>query len=574
MRKVQKVLAILCITMIALCMHANIAALPLYGKLQDVKYFNEKGQEGVLIYFDNIQKYNDFTLSSPDKIVIDFEHSLYDGATKRINTSGNMVKAFRYAQFEKYTVRVVLDVYSKHEYKIEQGKGYIKVYIDNKSLSEEENSGNDTDNKRTDDREDSRGNIDRNSIALTDSINVSYTARGNLDEVSISLGNCKDYNISTLTQPDRIVVDIPNVEFLKDQQEISINGNLVKSIRYAQYQDKLGRLVLDLTEKSLFRVNETEGKLILSIEKPVYKNITYKNIIYSNENDRTFFLVKDAKLTEGGEDLKRYYTGKYDSTGLIYTVTFPSKYANLSSAVMRIDDHLFESVTIAKNLVTKKTSIIFKAKDKFTYEIITRPDVNDTAINILKPVSNSEKLVIIDAGHGGAEPGAVYGKLMEKDFNLDIAKRLNELLKAKNIKTYMIREDDSYVGLYERAFIANSLGAKLFLSIHNNAIGDPYFDGTMTLYNVKSCEGKGFNSYDFAQNIQNSLLKTLGSKNRNLRERPDLVVLKATKMPSALAEIAFLTNAGDRNKLQTQEYRQKAAQALCDAIIKSLSEVK
>ena len=111
----------------------------------------------------------------------------------------------------------------------------------------------------------------------------------------------------------------------------------------------------------------------------------------------------------------------------------------------------------------------------------------------------------------------------------------------------MIREDDSFVGLYERAFIANSLNAKLFLSIHNNAIGDPNFDGTMTLYNVKSSEGRDFNSYNFARIIQNSLLKTLGSKNRNLRERPDLVVLKATKMPAALAEIAFLTNRNRNN---------------------------
>lgn len=582
MKQVQTILAILFVIVITLGVHTNTVALPLYGKLNNVKYFNENGQEGVFIYFDNIQKHNDFTLSNPDRIIVDFEYSLYNGASKTINISSSTIKAIRYAQFKKNVVRVVFDLLSKQEYKIEQGNGYIKVYISN--TSQTGNSGNNQnikdnnqDIKRDDDRNSSqsgRGNVDRNSITLPDNINISYVARESVDEVSISLGNHKDYNISTLAQPERIIVDIPNVEFSKGEQEFPINGNLVKSIRSAQYQDNLGRLVLDLNEKSLYRVNDTEGKLILSLEKPTYKNISYGSIGYNSKNDRIFFSIKGAKLTEGGKDLKRHYTGRYDSTRFTYTITFPSEYANLSSGIMKINDHMFESVTIAKNLIRKQTSLIFKAKDKFVYEIITRPDVNDTVINILKPVSNSEKLVVIDAGHGGTEPGAVYGKLMEKDLNLDIAIRLNELLKAKNIKTYMIREDDSFVGLYERAFIANSLNAKLFLSIHNNAIGDPNFDGTMTLYNVKSSEGRDFNSYNFARIIQNSLLKTLGSKNRNLRERPDLVVLKATKMPAALAEIAFLTNKGDRNKLQTPEYRQKVAQALCDAIIESLSKVK
>lgn len=597
--RLQAILCILCVIAVILCVHINVAALSVYGKLQNVKYFNEKGQEGVLIYFDNIQEYSDFTLSNPDRVIIDFENSLYDGPSKTINTSANssIIKTVRYAQFKENIVRAVLDLNGKydkckHEYKIEQGEGYIKLYINTDINNNSNNNSNSTDsssekgnsednpsikreNNRTDGQS-SRGSDSRGVISLPNNISVCYAPRGELDEVSISLGNHKDYKISALTQPERIIVDIPDAKFSDVQQEVGIDGNLVKSMRYAQYQDKLGRIVLDLTEESMFRVNETEGKLILSVEKPVYKNITYKNMTYSSKNDRVFFSINGAKLTElkSGEELKKFYTGRYDSTGRIYTVTFLSRYANIPSGVIKIDDHLFESVTIANNLVTKKTSIIFKAKDKFIYEIITRPMVNDTAINILKPASNAEKLVIIDAGHGGVEPGALYGNLKEKDLNLDIAIRLNKLLKEKNVNTYMIREDDSYVWYYERAFIANSLNAKLFLSIHNNAIGDPGFDGTMTLYNVNRSEGKNFNSYDFAKNVQTSLLKTLGSKDRKLRERPDLVVLKYTKMPAALAEIAFLTNAVDRSKLQNPEYRQKVAQALCDAVIKSLSQVR
>ncbi|NSW90856.1 MAG: N-acetylmuramoyl-L-alanine amidase [Firmicutes bacterium] len=587
MKKLQVILIILCVTVLSMRPFVRAASLPNYGKLLDVVYFCEGGQEGVFVYFDTIKKHSDFTLSNPDRIVVDFEDSLYGGSTKQINTSGSIIYSVKYAQFEKTTVRVVLYVTGKHEYKIEQGEGYLKIYIDKGSSSGGQNlgdnkPGDNQDERRTDERTDerdniqsSRGNFERGSIDLPEGISIALTARGSSDEVSIALENLKDYNIFTLTKPDRIVVDIPNVKFSKDQSEVSVSGNLVKSIRYAQYQENLGRVVLDLSEKFLFKVNELEGKLILSIEKPEFKSVTYKNITYNNTGDRVFFSISGAKLTEGGEDLKRYYTARYDSTGKVYTITFPSKYAaDLSSGVMKLNDHLFESVTIARNLLTGNTSLIFKAREKLTYVVMTRPQVNDTAITVLKPASKSDKLVVIDAGHGGVEPGATYGKLLEKDLNLDIALRLNELLKKRNINTYMVREDDSFVGLYERAFIANSLNAALFLSIHNNAIGDPSFDGTMTLYYVKSSEGAGFNSYNFAKNVQNSMLKVLGTKDRNVKERSDLVVLKATKMPSALAEVGFMTNAGDRQKLQTEEFRQKAAQALCDAIVKSLSEIK
>lgn len=135
----------------------------------------------------------------------------------------------------------------------------------------------------------------------------------------------------------------------------------------------------------------------------------------------------------------------------------------------------------------------------------------------------------------------------------------------------MTREEDVYVGLYERAYIANDMNATLFVSIHNNAYYSKY-KGTETLY--YPTKGSGFNSKRFAQIVQAELINALGTNNRGIVERPNLVVLKATKMPAVLAEIAFMTNSDDLAKLKTEEFRQKAAQALCDAILKALDEVE
>lgn len=609
MKRFLAVLIILCILFIAAgsSANSNAAAASNYSKLLDIAYFCESGQEGVVVRFDKLNGYSDHIIpgTNEKRVYVDFANSLYNGFTVDFNTSGETVTHVRYAQFDRTTVRVVLYVANNQQYKLEEGEGYLKIYVgdgsntnspgtgnpgagetpdgQNNGQNSEQNNGQNTGEIRErkeagEDREEgqtSRNGSEQEGIDLPDGANITLVKRGNIDEVCISHKKVKGCSIYSLARPDRIVIDIPGANFPVEMGKIVIDGNFVKSIRYAQHQENMGRIVLDLSQKAFFRVSEQDGKIILGIEEPEFKTVTYNNISYTNKGDRVCFLLKGAVLTEGGADLKTYYSAKYDSTGKIYTVTFPSKYASdLSSGVLKLDDHLFESVTIAKNLLTGKTSLIFKARKKFTYFITTRPETKDTAITVLEPTSKSDKLVVIDAGHGGLEPGAVHSKLNEKDINLDIALRLNELLKKNNINTYMIREDDSFVGFYERARIANSLNAALFLSIHNNAMDDVNFGGTMTLYYVKNSEGTGFNSYSFAKNIQNSLVKVLGTKDRNTRVRPELVVLKATKMPAALAEIAFMTNAPDMQNLKKEEFRQRAAQALCESIIKSLSELK
>ncbi|ABN52248.1 MAG TPA: N-acetylmuramoyl-L-alanine amidase [Hungateiclostridium thermocellum] len=187
--------------------------------------------------------------------------------------------------------------------------------------------------------------------------------------------------------------------------------------------------------------------------------------------------------------------------------------------------------------------------------------------------SNRTYKVVIDAGHGGSQSGAVYGGVKEKDLNLDIAKRLNTLLKAEGIKTYMTREKDITVGLYTRSDLANKEKADLFVSIHNNA-GNSKTSGSMTLYHPDSGKKKGnLTAYEFAQIVQKNLNKTLGSKNMGVIQRPNLAVLRTTNMPAVIAEIGYMSNSAELAKLKTDSYRQKAAEALRDAVIESLEKM-
>ncbi len=396
-------------------------------------------------------------------------------------------------------------------------------------------------------------------------LSVEYAGNDGADEVSILTDNYSGYSIMRLSGPDRIVIDIPYAIAPQNQQSIDVESKLIKAVRYAQFENNIGRIVIDTAGQPQYQAEEKEGRLTVSVQTPEYKNITY-----SATGDRVCFILPKIHLTEGGQDLKKFYSESYDETGMKYTITFPSSLGDIGSGTFKVNSGFIDYVDIIKNNEDQTTAITFNAKEQLVYNIITRQlnsAVDDTTITVLKPFSAEDRLIVIDPGHGGADPGAVHGALTEKSLNIDIAKRLNSLLKSRGVNTYMTRDDDTYIGLYERSYIANKLNATLFLSIHNNSY-NVSAKGTETLYFPSKA---GFGKR-FAQIIQDSLTSSLGTFDRKIKERPGLVVLKATSMPAALAEIAFITNPDDAQKLKSDEFIQKAAEALCEAVVKALEE--
>lgn len=531
------------------------------GKITGIKHNAAENGEQVSVLVDNYAEYRTLRLPNPDRIVIDFIGIKASESQQTKNINSKLIKNIRYAQFQDGIARVVIDTKQYLDYTVENKENGVIVHLKEKRGS---------DSSRPDEDLLNRGVVNRKNYFKIENMNVNYFGKGSVDEVHIKIEKYDNYKVYTLSDPDRVVVDI-YIDGISDSNKdykFEVGRELVKSVRYARFDSNTVRVVVDVSSPVKYKVEEEKDKLVLKIDNP-----NFKNILYHNDGDRVYFTLAGAKLTEGTETLKKYYTGQFDDSGTKYTLTFPSKLADLNSGVIRVNDDLLEDVEIIKSNNSSNTSIIFNAKDKLHYEVFTRKETNETAITLLKPASKAEKLVVIDPGHGGHDPGAVYKSVKEKDLNLDIALRLNELLKEKNIKTYMMREDDSFVSLYERAYIANSLNASLFLSIHNNAMDNTSYGGTMTLCYPARSGSKGFTGQAFAQIVQENLIKTLGTKDRKVINRPNLVVLKATKMPAALAEVAFITNDADRNNLQNATFRQKAAQALCDSIIQALAEV-
>jgi len=193
------------------------------------------------------------------------------------------------------------------------------------------------------------------------------------------------------------------------------------------------------------------------------------------------------------------------------------------------------------------------------------PIQEDATVDVLK-----NRIIVLDPGHGGSDPGAVAWNVKEKDLNLQVAKILKEMLQKAGATVYMTRTDDRYVGLYTRADIANNLNADLFVSIHHNASSNSGAKGVMTLYYPSSKKTDKMNGQKFAEIVQRNLVKDLNARDWGIIPRPNLVVTRETKMPAVLAELGFMTTKSELEKLVTYEFQYQAAKSLFRSITEAL----
>jgi N-acetylmuramoyl-L-alanine amidase len=180
----------------------------------------------------------------------------------------------------------------------------------------------------------------------------------------------------------------------------------------------------------------------------------------------------------------------------------------------------------------------------------------------------AQKKIVIDPGHGGADPGGVGTGMQEKNVVLDTCKRFKALLDADTADnggggswtSYLTRTDDTFVELSARASYANSKGADRFMSIHSNAFGDASANGTETFAYAEGGNGAALRNL-----VQDEMIKAWGLTNRG-NKTANFAVLRETAMPAELHELAFITNATDAQKLASDTERQKAAEAHLKAI--------
>ena len=232
-----------------------------------------------------------------------------------------------------------------------------------------------------------------------------------------------------------------------------------------------------------------------------------------------------------------------------------------------VNNDLMTTVRAAQNATspTYISRVVLDMKEMKDYTVNFSEDKKSLYILFGTPITPVEKKVIVlDPGHGGKDPGAIFGELYEKALNLDIAKRVQALLsKDDRFDVYLTRETDVFVELLDRAKFANDNNADLFVCIHNNSMPTG-FSGTMLLYN----DSKIPENKDIADTFQSIVQKASGLKGIGTRLREDLVVLKNIEMPGVLVEVACMSNLKDRRELRKDSFKQNIAQAIYESIIK------
>ena len=171
--------------------------------------------------------------------------------------------------------------------------------------------------------------------------------------------------------------------------------------------------------------------------------------------------------------------------------------------------------------------------------------------------------VILDAGHGGSDFGAVYNGRNEKDDTLALTLAVGDILAANGVDVLYTRTNDIYETPTAKALEGNASGADYFISIHRNSspIPNQYTGIESLVYNRYSTAG------NIAQNI-NKNLEALGFANQGVNERKNLAVLRRTVMPAVLVEAGFINNDSD-NALFDQRF-DEIAQAIADGILESI----
>lgn len=222
----------------------------------------------------------------------------------------------------------------------------------------------------------------------------------------------------------------------------------------------------------------------------------------------------------------------------------------------------------------KKYGVVALQLDK-VYECTTTFEDGKLYVDFVEPHEIYDKVVVIDAGHGGRMPGATKQGVYEKDIDLSIVLELKKIFddSDENIGVYYTRTTDVNPSYEQRVQLANKSNADLFISIHNNASASGNYtrtNGTQVLYSESDktkCSSKRFSEI-----LLERVVKTIESKNMGLVKGDSIYIIRTSEVPVALLEVGFMTNKIELEKLIDEQYQKKVAEGIYQAITDAFKE--
>ncbi len=502
----------------------------------------------VRVKVDKELKYNGFELVNPYRIVFDFQNTLFDLENKEIleedrtlslDFENSFLNKLRASQFDidPLTTRLVLEMSETLDYTVSFDEDTKEMVV--------------------------------SFVNIVRSVKASYQ---NTKEVIIIEGdNVENYNVIRLSNPERLVVDIKGAYLYTGDKGFSFNvdGNVVKRVRVAEFEpdhhyepdDKIVRIVIDLQEREEFeefKFEVEDNRLIVHLEGEPFSYFNYEEVSWIT-----------SELSFRGRPGVRFEVDKDNKSNTI-NIIVPKSRMNLEFSNISIDDHLIKNIVVDEEYDDKNYIIKVELNNQVSHRVTSPSRGRNLVLELNTNTNQREKLIAIDIGHGGRDPGAIsrIKNMKESHIILDVGHRLNRLLLNAGFRTIMTREDDTFIPLFERAEIANAVNADLFISVHANSVVNPLIHGVENLfYPSERNPEDNRNNRKLAEIFQRVMVDYLGAHDRGIFSRPNLVVTRETEMPAIITEIGYLSNPAEEAKLATDEYRQRVAQSLFNSIL-------
>lgn len=470
----------------------------------------DHGVIAVVIEADTPFAFSDFVLRSPDRVVIDIYDSVLEPSVSTVNVEDDVVTRVRAAMNRPGVARVVVDLASSLGYAVEYAAGTpARLAI-------------------------------RFNTQIT---HFSLDGIGPVPRLSVATTGRSAFSAPQVDAEGVAFMDFSAAELALDQAELAPDDGPVKWARISPLETGGVRLSVKLEEGYSAIVRDRlcdDNRVVVdfaltlcSVRSYEAPGCTVVDIATSGPVDcRTFRLKEPDRLV----------------------VDLPGVWAAGSPSV-EVHSRSVTQVRLAQ--FTEDTArAVLDLGQAWAHSWEVSPDGKGIRLMVgSSPVFGRE--VLIDPGHGGTDPGAVKDGVYEKDMNLDMALRLRQLLDASGARVIMTRDDDSSVQLSDRSRMANEAMPDAIISIHcNSTTWDIFPSGTETYY-----FSTGPYSQELAALVHTCVVREVQLMDRKVR-RGDYHMVRETRVPAVLVEVAFMSNGVDLQKLRDPEFRQKAASGM------------
>ncbi len=423
--------------------------------------------------------------------------------------------------------------------------------------------------------------------------------------ITIELDGEVPFHEERIADPARVFVDLPSTRAVPSliDQTLRFEGDadIVRQVRVGRHPNNTTRIVLDaagVTSYSVYPLYSPYRLVIDCVRVPAAVAMTNTVLARAQPAPKEVTPLPQGLAPLASRSLMTNWMRKMPGTA-------PGATTLLALAHQRTDGPpMMTPATVEpapRRVAESKTP---------EPAPLAPPPVTSGGLSMARQLGLGVSRIVIDAGHGGHDPGAKGKGFNEAELVLDVALRLEKLLqKVPGVEVILTRRTDDFIPLPERTAIANREGADLFLSIHANASTNAQAHGIETYFlnfannqsaaavaareNAASTQAMGGlpdfvraiaqnnkldESRDFALHVQRAMVDRQKTANKTLKDlgvkQAPFVVLIGANMPSVLAEMGFVTNAQEAKLLKGNAYRQRIAESLFAAIRKYQSSLK